>query len=948
MPTNSDWIRQMIDRGLLTPEQAEHAASAEAESPSSAGAPPLTPPATLPTLPPDAPFLLSCAPCGTVFPAPGVDPARLPACPVCGGMTRLVTLGARVTGPMTPPAAPPPEGKPFGRYLLRRQLGRGGMGVVYEAFDKQTGRAVALKMLLAPGHELDEGAVERLMREARSAAKLRHPGIVAVHEIGSADGRHFFTMELVEGPSLEERLAEPGWRSFPVRKRLEALAQVADALAFAHGRGVVHRDVKPANVLLAGGAQAKLTDFGLAKEFAGLDGGGLTLSGVVLGTPHYMSPEQAAGRVRQIGPASDIFSFGVMLYRAASNRLPFSGGGVEALHRTLHDDPPPPARRGGLPPGVAAVCLRCLEKDPKARYADGGALAAEMKRILAGQPVEAKMPRRPARRAKPAAPAVPQATVDARAHAEALRLLELGRPSLDRAFQARYERDVDEEALAARLLAARRQFEDASLLAPDLPLGPYLVGLAHELEGDMPAAERRFRDALRLDPDFGPAHYWLGRVLIVRAYATGMSWGGESAEQVRVRREGIQSLSEEAGRCFDAALARGSGFEDALQKKVAEALSARGRSDPAAVRRICEEGLAAFPRSPGREDLHWVRGMIEEGEASLAELNRAIEIRPRFALALYSRSRTNRDLKDLPAVLEDLRRVTRLWPKFLTGWISLGWVSTTLERYEDGLECGTRALALDPHCAMAYLNRSVARFRMGDSEGAIADCARSLELDPASPLVYGNRAQALVQLGRHAEAVPDFREAIRRQPKSPGHRNDLGITLMVLGETAEAERVLTETVTLFPEHITAWNNRGVVRLELRNPRGAIADLDQALKLRPGYPEAFHNRAEALLQLGDAAGAERDAAEAIRLRPAYANAWKRRGIARHRLGRLAEARADLDECLRLAPADAQAFVARGDVRAAMGEPEAAREDWRRVLELPKAEASMRAEATRRLQ
>ncbi|HBP21725.1 MAG TPA: hypothetical protein DEA08_28570, partial [Planctomycetes bacterium] len=256
-------------------------------------------------------------------------------------------------------AVPPPA---LGRYLLERELGRGGMGVVYQAFDPQLGRRVAIKQLLPR----DEGPVaararERFAREARACATLSHRNLVPVYEVGELGGEPFLVMELVAGETLEQALA----RDPSIRQVVSWVQQVAEAVGVAHAAGIVHRDLKPGNVLIEreGGA-ARLTDFGLARDLS-LDVQ-LTHAEALVGTPAFMSPEQAARE--QATPASDVFSLGAVLYHALSGRLPF-GGNEEGLAEVLvaiASLEPPPLRQvaARVPVDLQTVVQRCLEKEP--------------------------------------------------------------------------------------------------------------------------------------------------------------------------------------------------------------------------------------------------------------------------------------------------------------------------------------------------------------------------------------------------------------------------------------------------------------------------------------------------------------------------------------------------------------------------------------------------------
>ena len=261
-----------------------------------------------------------------------------------------------------------------GEYSLQRELGRGGMGIVYLARDVQLDRDVAIKVLPAHMARTTESR-ERFVREARTAAGLSHPHIVPIHRVGEAGGFVFFVMSYVEGETLGERLRARG--PLPPADAMRVMREVAWALAYAHGRGIVHRDVKPDNILLeAGTGRALVTDFGIAHVDA--HDRPITDPGKIMGTAHFMSPEQAANE--PVDGRSDLYSLGVVGYLAASGRLPFDSSNLHALMVRQATEAPPSVMSAapGLPPALGAAIDRCLARDPAARFTDGEALAAAL------------------------------------------------------------------------------------------------------------------------------------------------------------------------------------------------------------------------------------------------------------------------------------------------------------------------------------------------------------------------------------------------------------------------------------------------------------------------------------------------------------------------------------------------------------------------------------------
>jgi hypothetical protein len=377
-----------------------------------------------------------CAGCGTLLRAPDGAAGKTASCPRCGtrspvpaqaaapaaaaSRARAATLpGPGATVDYRPPDGPP-QAAPTERGTLRdgaaepdrpsagpalptvpgyevlEEIGRGGMGVVYKARQVRPRRLVALKMVLGAEHAGPDAAA-RFRAEAEAVARLQHPNIVQIHEVGEHRGHTYLTLEYAEAGSLAQRLA--GGR-LPARRAAGLVECLARAVHYAHGKGVVHRDLKPANVLLAGAADApladctpKIADFGLAKQVGdAAPVGPRTQTGAILGTPAYMAPEQAGGKARDVGPATDVYALGAVLYECLTGRAPFEAETTLELILQVATQPPAPPRRHRpeLARDLETVCLKCLEKEPGRRYGSALELADDLRAFLDGRPVKAR------------------------------------------------------------------------------------------------------------------------------------------------------------------------------------------------------------------------------------------------------------------------------------------------------------------------------------------------------------------------------------------------------------------------------------------------------------------------------------------------------------------------------------------------------------------------------
>ncbi|MCU0722865.1 MAG: protein kinase, partial [Planctomycetes bacterium] len=779
------------------------------------------------------------------------------------------------TRPETEPRGVPPAGLPstLGPYRLLSELGRGGMGVVYRAFHPGLKRTVALKVLVA-GEDASDEAIARFRREAEAVARLgHHPHIVPVYDIGQEGRRHYFAMHLVEGRPLD-RILDEG--PLPPREAARIAMRVAEALSHAHGHGVLHRDVKPANILLAnpdgpdrasresdspdgasrqpdfpdskggesGIGEPMLTDFGLAKDVQ--SDSRMTRSGTALGTPNYMPPEQAEGRHSAVDARSDVWSLGATLYEMLTARPPFEGDSVAAvLKRVLLEDPPSP-RRGN--PAVdrdfETICLKCLEKDPRARYASARELAEDLGRALEGRPIVARPASalerlwKRARRNRAAAAALASLAVLLAAGAAlgAWGLGQIGtekggrqeaehkeRESLDRlkkservarvllAAQTRYARiQAELRALsslrdsdpgrATRAEALRRKILEFGAGIPDDPASQAaLLAVQGWLHFHGRMEEQAFpllRRAQEADPGVPwgflfEAMAWLARYLSLQPLPdTVSSAAGVAFGEVPPETEPMRQAREEFARLVEAAgLAKAWGSEASGEFAAAlEGFRAIHRQDLEAAERGLGKALAV-------PEFDWIREDI-----------------------LQARARVRYQRKDFEGGLGDVEAALAEYPDslallLLKGMLLIGDGSVRLAsgkspepRLLEAVQAFRAAVAIDPEGPGGHQQIGTALTRLAQAEEArgadprptfrlaVESHARAAELLPGDARLHANLSNALRDLGDAEaflggdagpwldKALAAAEESVRAAPDFPGGRSARGLANLSRGE----------------------------------------------------------------------------------------------------------------------------------------------------------------------
>jgi serine/threonine-protein kinase len=739
-------------------------------------------------------------------------------------------------------------------YEIDTVLGRGGMGVVFRARHLRLNRTVALKMMLA-GAYAGQREQARFQREAEAVARLRHPNVVQVHDAGELEGRPYFTMELVEGGTLARKLAGT---PLPAQPAAQTTATLAGAVQAAHACGIVHRDLKPGNVLLTADGTPKISDFGLARRLG--DGAGVTQTGVAVGTPSYMAPEQARGLHDAVGPAVDVYALGAILYELLTGRPPFKGeSAAETVHQVIFQDPVAPSLLSPkVPRDLETVCLKCLQKDATRRYATAAALGDDLGRYLRGEAIAARpegplerlarrVRHRPALSAAVAAVVVLAGTL---VGGGVWYFLERAAVEAERAA-AGAEREAEKRAAEAELSATERAARaDIAEMVRHLNASRW-----HEARAALERARGRLGDRdsteLHRQLDQGNRDLALSALLDdIRLESITSYWGRPGHVSTPAR---YQATFREAGfgNVLDpaddvAARIAASNIRGALL----DALDEWSRwADPDSKAWILEVARKADPDPTG-----W-RGRARDpalraDDAALSEFVATAPVEDQPVALLLSL------VWDLPrrslTRLAFLKRIQKVNPDNF--WCSemLGREAVHAGKYEEAIGYGLAALAVRP-TAMIHTNLGTVLSLIGRNSEALDHYKLAIKVDPKSLYPRICRGILLFDLRRYDDALADFQACF---------------------ETREIDGRGVH----FNEN-RPYSNRAIVHthiglaLEFKGHRDqAILQYQEALKADPTYPPAQQYLRNALLRQGRGAEARVAWTQALEADPPEHAAW----------------------------------------------------------------------------
>ena len=731
----------------------------------------------------------------------------------------------------------------IGPYVVLSELGRGGMGVVHRCHDTRLHRDVAVKIVRNLGAD-SEVQLARFKQEARAAAKIRHPGIVAIHEVGEDQGQPYLVMDYVEGQTLEELLES---EQLTPHRIAELIREIALTLDHAHSAGITHRDVKPQNIMLDSGGHTLLMDFGLARDSSAQLH--LTKTGQVLGTPMYMAPEQIGGS--DIGPWTDVYALGAMLYRSLVDQPPFQAAEPASLFKQILMDEPQPLQR--IDPTInrdlETITLRCLEKRPDRRYPSAAAVADELKRFLDGQAILARPIGRGEKavrwvlknRALAAAMAMSALVVTGAAGVVIHQASEADKAAKEGAIRAVDEANKERQAIAMAKLRT-----DISAVLDEVRSGDLLKEPNESRQRRAEILSFRNPEAVRLlTSELDEVSRQLGDTKgLTQGQELYLRFLCETLAELGIPDDAVTSL----GRYLETEISLPRSKRDQL------------RAVPAG-KALCLLGGEEAERllSDARERLGDKGPFWRQVQPTYSLTGVDPGIRAMTPDGFLGRGVLLLEKGDIAGAIADYDRAIALNPNFVRAWCARAHARKLNDDLDGAILDLNRAIEIDPNDKNTFYRRGHARKDVGDLHGAVTDFSRAIEIDPNYGMAWNSRGVRRTKLREFDSAIGDFNRALEIKPDWAIVLNNRGNAKNKKGDIAGAIADYSRSIEVKPNRPAAWLNRGNAKEKIDDIDGAITDWERFLQLAPmsSGVASLRNRLDRLRKLqaarGDKAG-----------------------------------------------------------------------------------------------
>ena len=785
-------------------------------------------------------------------------------------------------------------GQKLGDFEVLKMIGQGGMGAVFLARQVSLDREVAIKVISSVGSPQAKN-LDRFKRESKVLAKISHPNIVPIYEVGQQGPYSYFAMEYVKGVSLDKilssiRNAKPDEKASKViHKCLKAqasvygnnhpedddakgieidtdyivemsriIASIASALDYAHNKGILHRDIKPSNILIASDGTAKLVDFGLAKGQAQES---ITITGEFFGTPSYVSPEQIR-KPDTVDCRSDVFSLAATFYECLTLHVPFEGDTVnETLTQVISREAVPPKKYcPRLSTDFNTVLLHALEKSPEDRYQTAGDFVADIRNILEFKPITAKRPSITRRAYK----TLRRNPLKIAIIGISILVIVLGYFLFTNYTQKRNKATARKlEAIAAGYLVSGDYTEALKYYKKAIAQYPFNaatyseMGTSYQQLKQYPQAIEAYKQAIAIEPDYTVVHGALAGVYVLQ-----------------------------------------SRFEDALEiyEKIVEI-----KSDSDTYRKIGN-----------------LLDNIGQSEEAIKAFKNAIKINPKNALAYNDLGYVYDKLNFVDDALKAVEKAMEIDPNCALAYNNLGSFYFGSGKYNKAIQLFEKAIKLDSECYLAYINLGLVHNKLGNYPEAVVAYKRAIELSPNNALVFNDLGFALDGVGRSKEATEAYKKAIEIDPNCFEAYNNLGLICNHSKNYNEAIQLFSKVIEIKPDNAIAICNLGSAYKGLGNHAKAIECYKDAIKIDPNYAGAYYNLGAIKHDLGYSEEAIEAYKKSLDLEPDNKPTWMLLGLGYRELRRYKDAISSFEQIIRLDPNDMEAYFWIGDAYDALKE------------------------------